>query len=87
MHPETICPLCNGLESITMTCPQCGNMLEDYGPVSYLVYSYSPYYLSLEEMKRDDGWIDQITDQCPHQFFCPNCNYMDIILMQEKGMT
>ncbi|WP_044640986.1 hypothetical protein [Risungbinella massiliensis] len=81
-----ICPLCNGWEQNSNPCPKCGETLLDYGPVSYLYYDYSPY-LPLEDMKRDNGLLDHANHQCPHQFYCTQCNYMGTYLVQEKSSS
>lgn len=81
---QYVCPLCNGLETLSHSCPQCGVILEDYGPVFFLFHDYSPYQ-PIESYKRDDGWDDLHSHRCPHQFFCPDCGFTDLYMIQEKS--
>lgn len=79
------CPLCNGYSTFADKCPQCYGNLVDYGPVSYLLASYSPYR-PIEEMKRSDGLIDATSHLCPHTVFCPHCGYNRIVMITEIRM-
>lgn len=77
------CPICNGFTSYLELCPKCMHNMEDYGPVSYLLASYSPYR-SIEEMKRNDGWLkDGIEHYCPHEIFCPACGFDKVVFINE----
>lgn len=61
---DLVCPLCNGLKSVTAVCSCCGGEYEDIGLVSDYVGPYSPYTLSV--MVRDEN-------RCLHVFKCREC--------------
>lgn len=56
-----ICPLCNGLNTITIECP-CGAKMQDAGPVSNYYGPYSPY-----------GHAAFAALYCQHLFTCSRC--------------
>lgn len=60
---EFICPACNGLYPLTLSCPFCGQLLTDTGAVRNYLDAYSPY----NDVKR--------SETCCHLFFCANCGY------------
>jgi hypothetical protein len=60
---DKICPLCNGLYTITYECPNCGRLLEDGGLLQNYLGPYSPY------MESD------IVGQCTHLLYCADCHY------------
>jgi hypothetical protein len=77
------CPLCNGYSNYSAICPRCRGNMVDYGPVSYLLASYSPYR-PIDEMKLNDGRMDLKLHQCPHEVYCPNCGYDQVVMIAER---
>lgn len=67
----SICPLCNGLRQVFLSCPNCGGELEDLGMLEYYFEPYSPY-LDEEILDQADGVSP---DECIHLFNCPLCGY------------
>lgn len=63
-----VCALCNGLEPVTSTCPQCGQVLTDGGAIIDYYGPYSPYMSkdSIEPEKQNC---------CIHLLYCNNCGY------------
>jgi hypothetical protein len=59
-----ICPLCNGLQDVTIECPLCGRIMSDGGTIESFWGPYSPY-------------MDTFNDEnyCVHLLFCPYCHY------------
>ncbi|MCH5585724.1 hypothetical protein MK805_12285 [Shimazuella sp. AN120528] len=84
MNPSHFqCPLCNGYTSYLEKCPNCLQTMEDYGPASFLLASYSPYR-PIEEMKQNDGWLtDGRQHYCPHEVFCPACGFDRVVFIRE----
>ncbi|WP_035177902.1 hypothetical protein [Alkalihalobacterium bogoriense] len=70
---EYVCPLCNGLKMVDITCPQCQSNMEDRGKVMDLFDDYSPY-IEIEGLKQIDGiQNDKQNHECPHIFVCSEC--------------
>lgn len=67
---EYLCPLCNGMEKVTVKCENCGETMRDMGTIQDFFDDYSPY-LDTEITRKVDGVN---SDQCLHLFNCPNCN-------------
>lgn len=65
------CPLCNGLSSIKMICPNCKTKMQDGGKLENYYEPYSPY-LPEELLNQIDGVSP---DKCIHLFYCPHCGY------------
>lgn len=67
---EFICPICNGLYEYNISCPECGGIMEDQGPLVDYYDDYSPY-LSKDLTQLVDGVSH---DKCVHLYKCINCN-------------
>ena len=63
---ETVCPLCNGLQIVTISCPLCGAVMQDGGTIESFSGPYAPYTDNEEEAG---------TAYCIHLLFCPSCHY------------
>lgn len=65
----SVCPLCNGLYEVNLTCPACGAGMRDAGFLEGFLGPYSPYL--------DESILDQTdgvaADECCHLFACPVC--------------
>lgn len=68
-----ICPVCNGLETLNMTCPHCGAPLEDRGRLADYYNPYSPYR-EIDDLKMTDNVADEALHRCLHLLYCPRCN-------------
>ncbi|WP_128893639.1 hypothetical protein [Longirhabdus pacifica] len=68
------CPICNGLQNWNVVCPKCNMNTEDYGKYADFVGPYAPYQ-SIEQMKSDNGYWDEIQHQCIHVAYCHSCQY------------
>ncbi len=79
----SMCPLCNGMSSIESQCSSCQGQMVDQGRLLDYFDDYSAY-LDIEGMKLFDGIEnDQRDHQCPHVFYCSNCQKEDTVLIQE----
>ncbi|MDQ0340332.1 uncharacterized protein YbaR (Trm112 family) [Caldalkalibacillus uzonensis] len=78
-----ICPVCNGLESLTYTCPQCANPVDDLGKLSDYDEPYSPYR-EINDMKLSNGYPDLVQHQCIHLLHCPNCKQEMQVALDER---
>lgn len=68
-----ICPVCNGFEKLIITCPNCGQTMEDSGRIMDFYDDYSPY-MPIDQMKLEDGYPkDDEQKECPHFLTCANC--------------
>ncbi|MDN4595495.1 hypothetical protein [Polycladomyces subterraneus] len=76
------CPICNGLISLSILCPNCGEPMEDHGRLLDFFANYSPYR-PIDDLKKTDGWIDEANHQCPHVVYCPHCDFSDTLTVAE----
>lgn len=78
-----ICPLCNGLDTASFSCDQCGNTLEDSGRVIDFFDDYSAY-MPIDEMKKIDGYENTLSQhECAHLFYCRNCQNEEVKFIKE----
>lgn len=78
------CPVCNGLEQVNQSCPQCGVAMVDKGRWFDYFDDYSAY-MPINTMKLFDGIENDLQDEtCPHLIFCEKCNKDSVVLIQEK---
>lgn len=66
-----LCPLCNGIYTKKIVCPNCHTTMEDGGMLENYYEPYSPY-LPTEILDQAD---EIPSHQCIHLFYCPNCGY------------
>lgn len=79
----SMCPVCNGLNSLEVECPSCQNQMNDNGRLLDYFDDYSAY-LDIEGMKLIDGIADdQKNQQCPHVYYCLNCEAEKTVLIDE----
>jgi hypothetical protein len=79
-----ICPLCNQLSSITISCPTCHEGMDDQGRVMDYYDDYSAYS-EIEDMKLEDGYADNNKrHQCVHYFYCSKCEKEQVEFIKEK---
>jgi len=65
------CPLCNGLRTEDIICPNCRTPLLDGGTLADYYEPYSPYLPGFI-LNQVDGVS---ADECIHLFYCPDCGY------------
>ncbi|MDR6226313.1 hypothetical protein [Desmospora profundinema] len=85
MDHITGCPVCNGFDLLEVTCPHCGEMLEDRGRFFDLLADYSPYR-PIDDLKKSDGLVDWVTNQCPHYLYCRHCGHDEHRMVQEHPL-
>ncbi|RXI99865.1 hypothetical protein DS745_13375 [Anaerobacillus alkaliphilus] len=79
----SICPLCNGIESMSINCDQCNLPMEDKGRIMDYFDDYSAY-LDIDGMKLFNGIADDARNkQCPHVFYCSQCHTEKTMFIQE----
>ncbi|NLK97573.1 hypothetical protein [Defluviitalea saccharophila] len=66
---DLVCPLCNGLKNMEVSCMNCGEKMKDGGLVSDYYDNYSPY-LPISITGKIDG---RPSSECVHLFYCPQC--------------
>lgn len=74
-----LCPLCNGLNSPFLLCPNCEEQLEDAGMLENFFEPYRPY-LPQSLLYEADGVG---MNECLHLFNCPKCS-QDLRVAIEK---
>lgn len=80
---EAICPLCNGLMSVTSRCPVCGATLADGGQVSDYAGPYSPYMETEAAGRQREG-----QDTCLHLVFCRQCGWdRRVLIRRTKSLS
>lgn len=78
-----VCPLCNGLASVSILCPKCQAHLDDHGKITDYLDDYSSY-LDIDMTKMVDGDSESLeNDQCLHYFYCNHCHYDVVKIIDE----
>ncbi|MGM0876855.1 MAG: hypothetical protein ACQEWV_19385 [Bacillota bacterium] len=78
-----LCPLCNGLETQIIQCPNCQTIMEDKGKITDYLDDYSAY-MDIDMMKLFDGNIESLEGhQCMHYYFCPTCEHQETNAIKE----
>lgn len=78
-----MCPICNGFEQVTITCPSCGKVMDDSGRIMDFYDDYSAY-MEIDELKLEDGYANTFSkSQCPHLMSCLFCGRNEIQFIQE----
>ncbi|WP_416828639.1 hypothetical protein [Ectobacillus polymachus] len=69
----SICPFCNGLDTVQLQCSFCGNILLDYGKSMDYFDTYSPYEPQ-EVVECVDGLSHEDNEiYCMHILYCQTC--------------
>ncbi|WP_031515781.1 hypothetical protein [Desulfofalx alkaliphila] len=66
------CLLCNQLEAVTESCPNCGEIMENLGLLQDFYDPYSPY---LDQEIYQDNYLQNDDDHCVHLLACGKCGY------------
>lgn len=59
-----ICPYCNGLIPLAVSCPSCGTPMDDQGTLQEELGPYAPY---------EENTLIHSRPGCAHRVYCPNC--------------
>ncbi|WP_096188190.1 hypothetical protein [Evansella halocellulosilytica] len=79
----TICPLCNGFESLHIKCEKCNSQLLDQGRMADYYDDYSAYE-PINLIKLENGIShDYRLNKCAHFVFCSTCQQASILLVSE----
>ncbi|GIP31181.1 hypothetical protein [Paenibacillus sp. J2TS4] len=77
------CPVCNGLETAELSCPQCGIAAEDYGRFNDYLGPYSPYR-PIDDLSLTNGFADVQNQVCVHVFNCSPCGHTFYAFLPER---
>ncbi|WP_438434175.1 hypothetical protein [Gorillibacterium sp. sgz500922] len=80
----SVCPVCNGLRTLSARCPICGQAAEDQGRYNDLFGPYSPYR-PIEDVSRTNGLPDLTLGACAHVAVCRNCAHAFPVYIAEEG--
>ena len=78
------CPVCNGLMTIDVGCPKCGERMADGGRIDDYLGPYSPYR-PIDDLKMTNGYPDLLTHTCVHSLHCDGCGYTEPHPVKEWG--
>jgi hypothetical protein len=77
------CPLCNGFQTIDVSCESCNHNMSDQGRLVDYYDDYSPY-MEEENAKMVDGIPNSKEDHlCLHLFKCPHCASDSHVIIKE----
>lgn len=79
---DFICPLCNGLNTVSIVCENCNIKMIDGGREADYYDDYSTY-LPMSLTARIDGYS---LNKCVHLFYCPSCGKDDRIPIEKQKM-
>lgn len=79
---DYLCPICNGLASLSQACPQCYTPLADAGRLYDFYGDYSPYR-EIDDAKWDNGYPDREKHLCLHTGWCSTCQLAQTVAIQE----
>ncbi|MGI6555410.1 MAG: hypothetical protein ACOX2P_08740 [Bacillota bacterium] len=69
---QRICPVCNGIVALAVSCPDCGKYMEDLGHVSDYFGPYSPYEENFWPASNSQV-LRSVSGNCVHFLQCPQC--------------
>lgn len=79
-----MCPICNGLDQLKLTCDVCQSELIDYGRMIDYIGKYSAY-MEIDPMKESNGIDHDLRDgQCAHYLTCDRCQKTSVYLINEQ---
>jgi len=70
-----ICPICNALSPLEISCPNCGSAAEDEGRWGDWSGPYSPYEPEL--VSREAFAAEE--SGCQHSVRCPGCQFSFLV--------
>ncbi|WP_227937882.1 hypothetical protein [Alkalihalobacillus deserti] len=79
-----MCPICNGMNSLGLTCDTCQQELIDYGKVMDYYGDYEAY-MPIDLNKYSNGILNDLKDElCPHYIICNKCGNTTVYLVKEQ---
>lgn len=72
MQQKSVCPVCNGLNDVLCTCPNCGIKMQDVGAITDYLGPYTAY--EENNSSTNDTW-----QRCWHSAVCPECGYQQSV--------
>ncbi|MFC0561763.1 hypothetical protein [Halalkalibacter alkalisediminis] len=79
-----MCPICNGLNSLQLTCDICQKEQIDYGRVMDYYGKYEAY-MPIDLNKMNNGIANDERDElCPHYIICSQCGKTSVYLVKEQ---
>lgn len=79
---STMCPVCNGMQVLSVRCPKCGSAATDDGRLNDYLGPYSPYR-PIDDIGLTNGFLDVQNHRCTHVAHCPECGYLFHKFVQE----
>jgi hypothetical protein len=76
-----LCPVCNGLQTMSASCPSCSAEIVDYGRYNDYLGPYSPYR-DIDELSQTNGISDFGRDSCAHAAACLACGSTFTLLVK-----
>ncbi|WP_141500096.1 hypothetical protein [Paenibacillus luteus] len=76
------CPVCNGIQSLHVSCSSCASATVDCGRSSDLTGPYAPY----EQIKDEPLFSDMHlfdASSCKHLLYCSTCNQTSEVTVNE----
>lgn len=81
-----MCPVCNGLKELRVSCSICHSEMENRGMVMDYEDEYSAYE-EIDTLKMNDGFPETFKKgECPHLMFCLKCNHDEVVLITERNV-
>lgn len=84
MNLMHVCPVCNGISTLAIPCPQCGQLAADCGRADDFAGPYAPYG-PIDEMKRTNGFLDLAVHACVHSLYCERCSQSFAYAVPERN--
>ncbi|MDL0421125.1 hypothetical protein P5F75_15210 [Caldifermentibacillus hisashii] len=79
----SICPVCNGFDSVIVPCRICTINMIDEGKLSDFFDDYSPY-MEIDLLRLEDGYPQNFhQSQCVHLLQCPACGRQETYFIRE----
>jgi hypothetical protein len=79
-----MCPICNGLKTLSLTCNKCQQKLIDYGKVMDYYEKYEAY-MPIDLNKMSNGIDNDFEEElCAHYIICSHCGDSSVYLVEEQ---
>ncbi|WP_027351960.1 hypothetical protein [Desulfotomaculum nigrificans] len=69
---DKLCVMCNGLYNIIISCPNCGQIMQDLGLIQDY---YGPYSAYEDQEIFEDGYKGYTEECCVHLLHCHACGW------------
>jgi len=78
------CEVCNGMTTLTASCPRCRRQAVDYGRYNDFLGPYAPYR-AIDDISLTNGFLDVSRHECVHMLSCSACNYTFPLSVNERS--